>query len=203
MSKIEIGRWSAQLRRMLGMKGVSDVSTELSPEISPTFQLEGPTAEWDFLKGVRLCSASTTLLGVAPNQSVIRLRNPPASGVIAIVQAISYRLPATTGASIQKGVSALDLATVRLTALRDERWAPAVPGLNRSVLILSRTDAGGIPVGPDVLWSMTSLGNSIIRYPSPVILTPGTHIDVSTDGGNVALDVSFSWSEREVSALEL
>lgn len=203
MSKIEIGRWSAQLRRMLGMKGVVEVGGELSPEISPTIQLEGPTAEWAFLKGVRLCGASSVVDAVVAQRSIIRLRNPPNSAVIAVVTFVEYQTPAVGGVTLQKGVSILDLATLGITALRDQRWAPAIPGLNRSTLVLSTTNAGGVPVGPDVLWNPTLLGNTTGQYLVPIVMVPGDHIDLSGDGTNQLVRGALAWHEREVPALEL
>jgi len=203
VAKIEIGRWSAQLRRMLGMKGVVEVGAELSPEISATIELEGPTAEWAFLKGVKLCAGAAIVGATVGQRSIIRLRNPPASGVIAVVTWVFIVTPAAAGVTLQKGVSGLNLATLGVTALRDSRWAPAIPGLNRTVMLMSLTSAGGVPVGPDTLWTPQVLADTALVYPESIVMVPGDHIDVSTDGLNQALRADFSWHEREVPALEL
>jgi len=202
MAKIEIGRYSDRLRRMLGMKGASDVATELSPEVSPVIVLEQAGAEWEFLQGVRLCGVSTLLLGVAANRSILRLRNPLRSGVIATVTQTEYVSTALPDVNLQRGREQVDLATIGATAVRDTRWGPQ-SALFRTALQASSTNGGAVPAGEDVLWRIRTLANTRNIYSSHYVLIPGDSVDLSTVTVNTPIIGTFTWKERPVAPLEL
>ena len=86
MGSIEVGRFSDLLRRMFSMVGQLEVAAELSPEVSPTVELESAqNQEWDFLKGVKQCATSEEIAANAGAGGQFRLRNPPDSGTLATV----------------------------------------------------------------------------------------------------------------------
>lgn len=200
MSKIEVGRYANQLRRMFGMAGSSIVSAELSPEISPTVQLEGPVAEWEFLKGVRLAGSGQNITAGAVNPSSIRLLNPVGSGCIATVTRLLYSTSGIQQMSVFLGGAAVNIGAVVATGVRDSRWnAGGATGQN--ALILSITNSGGVLVGQRMYLARTNPDLTVI-LPTSYVLLPGDNLDVSGFSNNTAIQASFEWSERGLPELE-
>ena len=201
MSKIEIGRYSELLRRQLGMKGVTEVAGELSPEISPTFVLEGPGAEWDFLKAVRGCRCADEQLGAVGFASVFRLRNPVGSGVIAVVDAVAVTPEGTVQIGVARGQIFGELANLLVTVVPDLRWGAV--GATTTTLIFSSAAAGGGP-GGDVIARARPLGLTEWLYREPIVLMPGTNLDWGMGFGSTNENVHgwAAWRERQLPALE-
>jgi len=200
VSKIEIGRYSEQLRRMLGMKGVQEVSGELSPEITATLELEGPTDEWAFLKQLRLAGVGTRVTAGAVNVSTVRLRNPAASGCIAVIEEILFGTQVTQILRIQLGQAAVEIGGVLLTGVRDSRWeASGAAGQNS--LILSSTNSGGAVVGR-VMQMTHVLANAPLVVPIKFVLLPGDNLDLTGLSNNIEITVSLGWTERALPSLE-
>jgi len=202
MSKIESGRWSEQLRRMFGMKGQELVSAELSPEVSPTIQLEGPDAEWNFLKGVRDCAAGDTLAAAVGFQSKWRVRNPADSGVIGILEEIE--LVSSTGAlayRVTGNAQTVNFPTVVLSAVTDGRWGAIGDARPALIVSASNTQATG-PAG-EIFVETRRAVDVEFRYSRPLVLIPGACVDFGTPSFNLALFMWVRWRERAVAALEL
>jgi len=203
VSKIEIGRLSDQLRRMLGMAGVEQIAAELSPEISPTIELEGRSAQWDFLKGVRGCGGAAEIPRVALGSTRYRLRNPPGSGVMGLVSFFEM-VPAADAqliASVGDAVTNLPLGTVDTTVF-DGRWGQS--GVARAALILSVDNTLDVaPAGTIWMRSRRLLDEPFrLRYEIP--LTPGRSLDWGTETGtlNIRMWSYILWQERGLPALE-
>jgi len=181
------------------MKGASDVATELSPEISPTIQLEGPTAEWDFLKSTRLCATGVSVNGNVGFVSLFRAINPAGSAVIATVTAMIVSVGGATQVRMLLGRE-----TVGLTAgennVRDSRWRPLSVLLQTAVTVgFSNTAASG---GDDTLLHALLASNAPFTYSVPFLLLPGDSVDVFTVNQNVQMQVSLAWRERQLPRLE-
>lgn len=202
MSKIEIGRWSEQLRRMLGQKGQEVIAGELSPEVSPTIQLEGMSPEWDFLKQVRDCRMVGVLGASALNTGVFRIRNPAGSGVIALIKAVGVE---TRGAAIlmtvTSGAQTADLGTAVNMVVPDGRWNAT--GTTDTALVGSTNNAADAvaPAG-DVLYATRGNANEPRVYPHPWVLMPGFASDFGLAEINAAVNVFAVWTERQLPALE-
>lgn len=201
MAKIEIGRYSELLRRALGMKGVTEVSGELSPEISPTWQLESDSDEWQFLKGVRIISSSLSIAAVAAQASRLQLVNPAASGVIATVFPVVFTGGITVTLILRMvGTALAVLGTVGTSVPRDNRWN--LPAGGASPLILSgEASADAINAG-----FLVHIGpvpaNETFNLPVPIVLTPGSSIQWGSSVDNVAVTGSVHWKERQIPVLE-
>jgi len=203
VAKIEIGRFSELLRRMLAMKGAEVVAGDLSPEISPTIELEGPTAEWSFLKAVRLQATNVVIAGAAATLSMCRLRNPLASGVIAVVDRISYSINGGgQNFRIVIGRDQVDLAIGGPTEVRDSRWQNDAI-LSRSALSFSSTNLGVLFGGNTVISEHRISSTTIYTYDTPIVLNPGDSLEAGSTSVNSGLQVSWAWQERMVPPLEL
>ncbi len=199
MSKLEVGRWSDLLRRMTGQKGSSLVASELAAEISPTFELEGPTAEWAFLKGVRLAAASTRVTA-GVGDSRWRLRNPANSGCIAVVGPIVFSLGAAGRYRIRMGIETTDVGGVLTTAVRDTRWN--AEGVQRNALVFSSANAAGAVGGNATLLDAFVLSLTSFTYTPTFVLNPGDSVDGGSVSSAVEVLVGLAWTERGLPALE-
>lgn len=203
MSKIEIGRYSEQLRRMLGMAGTEYVAAELSPEVSPTIQVEGPSAEWDFLKAVRRAHCSSTLAAAAGFNARFRLRNPAGSGVIAVVTNIAMaNTTASAALQIARGQEAAGLTLALVTVVPDTRWGI---GLNTAALQFSSDNGVAVGQSGDVIANSVRPVNEEWVYSVEVVLMPGSNINWGTPAGttNRGLTAWATWKERALPALEV
>lgn len=200
MSKIEIGRYSEQLRRMLGMKGQEVVSGELSPEISATIEIEGPGAEWNFLKGVRDASTGATIGAIAGNRPNFRLRNPTGSGVIATVQVVALVSPSgDVDIALARGLETTDLAVGTFaTTVLDERWAP----IGQTTLVASVTNLDALGPQGRIFVRARTLDHTEWRYPYQVVLVPGTNLDFGLLTLATGATGWVRWHERRLPRLE-
>lgn len=201
MSKIEIGRYSELLRRMLGMKGTTEVAGELSPEISPIFVIEDPGAEWDFLKSVRGGRLAEIQVGVAGFGSVVRLRNPVGSGVIAVVDLISITPEGATNVGVTRGTETTELFSLGVSVVPDLRWESEA-SIATTLRVSRASDVAG-PVG-DVLARTRPLAGSEFVYSLPIVMIPGTSVDWGVGFGstNETIHTFAGWRERQLPALE-
>ena len=201
MSKIEIGRYSERLRRALGMKGQEVVSGELSPEVSPVIVLEDNAAEWQFLQKVRMCSSVMIQGAVVGQNTLFRLRNPAASGVVAVVKTLGASSD-VVGWRVQMGYSPLptsDLGTAGVTAVRDSRWGNPP---NPTTLIASRANNVALNFSSS-LWAGKGVANEIVTYlHGPFLLLPGEAVEWGTISNNINIESTMTWTEREFPALE-
>jgi len=199
VSKIEIGRYAERLRRVLGMKGQEMVAGELSAEVSPVIVLEDNAAEWQFLQRVRLCTSVMLQGNVAAQNGLFRLRNPAASGVIAVVNKLGINGTLPFRVSLGYASAAVDLGTPGTTAVRDSRWIlPANP----TALIASRANNVTISLISS-LWIASTLASTLVRYEhGPIIMLPGDVIEWGTSTLNITLETTVDWTERELPALE-
>lgn len=200
MAKIEVGRWSDQLRRMLGMAGTSVVAAELSPEISPTIQLEGPGAEWNFLKGVRDCGGGGQLGAGAGFVSKWRFRNPAGSGVIIVIEVIALTPVATANLAIRGNAQTVNFTQLLLPSVMDARWGPI--GSARPSLILSEDNTvAAVPAGEE-MGRVSRSANGEWLYDREIVLVPGSNIDAGTETQNVGCRMWARWRERGLPVLE-
>ena len=202
MSKIEIGRWSELLRRSLGQKGQETVASELSPEISATWQLESDTAEWQYLKAVRLIGAAAARSASAGNVARYALINPAASGMLAVVTHMSWSSVVTATMEIRLIQTALgNFATVEEAGPRDTRWRRGLATLV-SPIIFSSED-GPLIAGGFRLYNTFILANTNAPYAEPVVLAPGSSLFWAGNILNVASRATINWQERRLPTLEL
>jgi len=202
VSKIEIGRFSELLRRMLGQKGQEEVAGELSPEISPTIQIEGPSAEWDFLKGVRRCGNGTRLAAAAGFSTRFRIRNPSNSGVLGVVDLIAT-FSQTDGVRLTAGIlpTTVDLPLPSESASMDRRWE--VTGANQTALIMSADNTVVTPPGGQIFMRARTITNREVIYNQQIVLPPGVAVEWGIIDFNVGVSTYLAWRERGIPLLEL
>ncbi len=199
MSKIQTGRYADLLRKYLAMKGVEDVAAELSPEISPTFQLESELPEWEFLKGDKLMAGVSAVAGVAAVQSAVKLVNGIQSGVLCRFTKIQIICSPATIVLVERNLATANFTTLFPTVARDTR----LPLLNASALIHSG-QTGAVPTG-ESWWSthfLSDVSQNVLQPRESFILTPNHQLQITTNENNTSLRVTWFWIERRIDALE-
>ena len=202
LSKIEVGRYSALLRRALGMKGQQTVASELSPEISATWQLESDAPEWQVHKGVRLVSAAGKLGGVAAEFPRYLLVNPAGSGMIATVQRITMSVLAASEWTIRlTQIAFLNAALILEAGPRDPRWFIGTATTVSPIVLSGENNAASITGGFEVHNSRIQ-GNLPNDFTVPIVLTPNSTLFWSVNNTNSPTNSSVHWSERPLPVLE-
>lgn len=199
MAKIEIGRFSDLLRRLLSMSGVSTVASELAPEISPVFVLEQERPEWEFLKNAKLCTSQFSVTPVAAQFPQARLRNPPGSGIVAVFTDFNWAVGLTSVVNLWRVTTLLDMAGPANTMSRDTRLA----ALNISGLIATQQTSAVALTGDFFYHAVNNAGEDTMPIKVPFVLTPGFAIDIGGETVNSSLRGNFHWLERRLGALEV
>lgn len=196
MSKVETGRYSDLLRRTLGMKGVTEVAAELSPELSPVFVLETERPEWEFLKNEKLVGATFQKTGEVALASAVRLSNPAASGVVAVFSRMHINSAAAGIILWERNTDQGVLASLLPTVARDTRWE----ALTTSVLLQSVAAVGA---SGDSFGSTVNLANVPVEYVDSIVLTPGQQVQMTQLTVNTSIRGYWTWRERRLDALEI
>lgn len=195
MANINTARYSSILGRFLGMGGTEGPASELGAEISPVFVLENDRPEWLYLGNERMMGG---LGGIGPGagQSTVRYRNPVGSGVIAVFTEISYSSLAASICNLQIGGDLADLATPSAPYPTDARLLFTIAG---GAVIVSVENAASVGNGIDGAYVAA---NTQYRFVvTPLILTPGSHFDVSCSAP-ATIRVASRWRERELTTYE-
>lgn len=199
-NEILAARYNAILTKILTMKEGAPAPT-LSTDIQAGIVLEQDRPEWLFLAGER---ASAGFAGVAAGgagtRSMIRLRNPANSGIIATVEKIvAHSLVATKTFVIRTNAGGTWAGAASGAQPTDLRWPIQSPACQ----VFTKNDAAA--AGDLVCfwpgWSNgTGTGAVIDR---PFILVPGTSVLVDPGVDNEAVSAGFFWRERAVDPSEL
>jgi len=199
VSKIEIGRYSELLRRMLGQKGQEIVAAELSPEVSPIIILEGTGAEWDFLKSVRGCRCQGAVVGQPGFSSRFRLRNPVNSGVIAVIDEVGF---SGAGVKFRMGRAQIfgDHPAPLLTVVPDLRWGSV--GATTTTLLFSKDNTSALGIPGDLFMQIGVAADNYFKYTQPTVLVPGTSLEWGTNILDSDIDTYVAWRERALPDLE-
>ena len=194
-NEILTGRHNRFFQKLFSMKG-GPPAPQLSTEVQPNFDIEDSPIELRFLKGEYIYGISFVGAVVAAQFSFAQLRNPPSSGVLAIVENIyMFNISGPQQYVVQFGQPGANDASVGLTRSRDGRQ------LAKSSLIAS---VGNTTVGTQIGTSLAQLGvsgaNVTERFPNfkegSVVLTPGDEIRVITLIAATQDFYSFLWRER-------
>lgn len=201
MPRIQSGRWSELLRRALNLVGTEEVAGELSPEVSPTWELEGSTAEWEFLKGVRLVGGAGELSAVAGQLATFQIVNPADSGVLGILEIVSATQAAGSAFHVRLAQSAeAALATVVQTGPRDTRWRQITTSIS-ALQFTGQTQVAQISVGT-LLLDETLNSRVPGQYLHSVVMAPGSTIQWQHQTANTDTRAYAVWKERPLLAVE-
>lgn len=204
MSSIEIGRFSDLLRRSLGMKGQTSVAADLSPEVSPTIELESAgSQEWDFLKQLRQLGMAQSIAANVGAGAQLMMRNPAGSGVIAVISEIRIIPSGAATLALTFDRVLVDLVSTALTVARDSRWLPSVIGQQATMVVTFANATGAVPVGNGTLYVGDQAAGTTFQWTNQIVMGPGSRVIFGSTSANVEVRVSASWRERQILPMEL
>jgi hypothetical protein len=191
-NEILVGRFNRCLQKLLSMKGPASMS-QLAAELQPVFAFSNGV-ENRYLEGWDRYGVWQQIPGGAAVTSVIQLRNPASSNVIAVIEKISVVSTLADTPRLQHGPQTADLTTVDVGS--NTRWDAR--GRKDPTCIFSRqTGAGGPPTNKAQL-GLAALtgGDFIVTDIQEIPLLPGDAASVTTTALNDTLAVTWWWRER-------
>jgi len=195
-NEILIGRTNRYLQKLFQMKGEAP-APQLSAEISPTLSINQPPVEELYLLGINRNGFNTNVAANAANTSQVRLRNPSAANVIAVVEHVAVFTPAIADNPVIAifGSIATDLATLipgSAIINLDNRFSTS----SRSALIATQTSAAATTAGSIVLYAGPTGPTQQWIYTQEIPIAPGGAVEIHTAGINIAINVCVLWRER-------
>lgn len=207
MGRIETGRFSEGLRRLLNMKS-NEGPVDIAPEMVGVFALENDRPEWGIHKGEKWCQRGVSQAVGAGFSSKIKFRNPAGSGVIAIFHRLVVCVPtAITSIRFRCVLSSVDYATATARAIAmDTRFYENAQVAALSAVITSRqatdavdADSGfGILTIPAAVPVEAGFGAGGPR----AILAPGYALEIQCSTVAIALEAWATWTERGMTKAE-
>jgi hypothetical protein len=203
-----VGRFEAFLRRLLSIKRAGLV-TRINPEfgLSTDPIADGISPEQLLALGWRRYSAFSALAGVAAQNFVGILTNPPNSGIIAIVRFARVDSAAGAGANIRAVPPAgLAIGGLPASGFDSRLFRGAAAGATNPALTIQVGNLvpGGLPAGRTLAGSQNAAAFPAVaaQLNQPFVLAP--NYALLFDGGLLAGagNVSMIWDERALEASE-
>ena len=195
------GRFNRLLQKFLSVKGGA-VITDIGGEIIPVFPFFFGR-EVRFLEGWESFAAQLSIAGVAANFSAVRLRNPPSSNVVAVIEKI-VAFSTTAGDNPMLSFltpSPADYGTLGASAAVDTRSRQI------STLIISAKNNNAVIAGSPILRGAYPNANTtydwILTDTQELTLLPNSSLEVSSEIAAQNIFVSWLWRERALEDSEL
>jgi hypothetical protein len=194
-NEILVGRFNKALTKLFSIKGAAP-APQCASEIAAIIEIDQVAIENRFLLSVDSFSVGLTNTATPAQLSLIKLRNPVGSNVIAIFEKITASAGASDFVDVQIGTDQTDGTVVAIAGAQnlDSRSGRV------SSLIFSRGLAAPPPQQTTVMRAgiTTTPSYDFINYQNQeIILNPGRSIQVAmTTVVNSALGVTFKWRER-------
>lgn len=202
MSRIQVGRYAENLRRLLALRGQPEgAGFETAPELQANLVLESERPEWSYLRGERLYQAFQQITPAAAEFAQYRIVNPAGSGILSVVTSVMVvAIGAVSSWDLRTGVSSttpLDGAEVP----RDTRWGLALERVTTQITAESRAAISGFGFGR---WRVRPDESKLLNC-TPLVLHPGQAFAfvMSDPAGATATRVMVSGYERPFDQLEL
>jgi hypothetical protein len=205
-NEILTGRYNRALQKLFAIKGSAPVR-QLAGEVVPSIVIFNGV-ENRYLENWDRFGLYLTITAGAATNSLLRIRNPITSNVIAIIEkmAIANNTAAPQQYNIRHGNADASNAAVVNTPAATQRWDSR--GRAGTALIVS-TNAGSVasPPSPGVSKDITVLPiNQAWQFINDenqeMILLPGDALDVFMGNPAVILDVAWTWRERALEESE-
>jgi hypothetical protein len=190
-NEILVGRFNRALQKLVGVKGEAP-APQIASDIQPV--LAFPVgAEFRYLESWDRFGAQVSVPAGAAANSIMRVRNPLANNVIAVIEKITIQ---NNSGSISIAIgpfSGGDLATIQTPARLDARGRP------RAATILSF--APGAPAGVATLWVAAipvspGVTEVITTDFQEITLLPGDILEAFQNTVNSAQSFNIWWRER-------
>lgn len=204
-NEILVGRFARGLQKLFGIKGTVPAK-QLSGEILPTIKTEDMMSlELRILGSWRSFTRSGSVAaGGAGNRSAYRLRNPPGSNVIAVLEKFLFNaFFATDTPFINRGPTGTgDLTTndSGAVSIRDLRMGP----INSSLILSFSTAAAVVGVQQIQVGALLNTSaDGIINPNHEIVIAPGDLLTLYANTLNQGLAFTLMWRERALEEGEL
>jgi hypothetical protein len=200
LNEILVGRFARGLQKLFGIKGEAPVAV-LAPEVMPIHGLMNGV-ENRYLEGWDRFGFNFAVGGVAANLTAVRLRNPPTSGVIIVLEKLDCSTPAAQLLQLGKQTANTDLATVvsmpnRNLDARGRTSSSAVFSSDNSAAVVALAAAvGALSGNPNALYNLFQFEDQEI----PIL--PGDAYQLTTGLVNSNLNGMIMWRERTLEESE-
>lgn len=199
-NQIGTGAYDSLIGRLLNIgQQQGGILSSVSPELAAAIVLENDRPEWCFLKNEKCCSGFCDVAAAAAQRGLVRLRNPAASGCLAVVEvaAATWFDALIHWASLAVGTATVDFATAASgVVVRDSRQG------GKPVCVLTSDNTGAAVSGTTCELESTSVGQILFISP-PIVLAPGGSMDFAGAGNNIEVSVNVRWREREIRNYEI
>jgi hypothetical protein len=164
---------------------------DLDRRTLPTIVLENDRPEWGYLSETALMAFGVYISAVAAKVPVVRLRNPPGSGALLVLESVFVGYSTGSAFTLKLGSATADLATPGYAVSRDTRLILPLSG---KVGIVSSV-ADNVALGNTFLVGQCPTGVTTI-LPVAAILAPGSHLEFAGSTVNLSVAIALFWRER-------
>lgn len=207
MNEVQVGRFSSLLHKALEM-GEGSPTPTLAPELFAMLALEVDRPEWAWLKAEKLCMGYDSEAAGVGARSMIGLRNPTGSGVLAVIKEIGATFDAAyiiLTQNLGNGAALAGFTAGGASAVCDFR--AGVNGLGYESLPTCEiiADTAAIAGGAFMrIFPYGGLGSArMFHHIHPIVLPPNSAVIVVGPTDNLAMITSFVWTERKVEPMEM
>ncbi len=199
-NEILAGRFNRALQKFLGMKG-GPPSPQLASEISTNFQFNQMGADFRWLEGWERFWSFIALGPSVGNNNGVQLRNPLTSGIIAVIEKISFFQNGADflNVTVTHGGITGDLTNVSASDRLDVR------GRINSTLVLSSFSPATLLGIQTQRYSGNTANlevHEILTEDQELIMLPGDTMRFTSIGANLITVMNFLWRERALEESE-
>ncbi len=190
-NEIGIGRWNRFIQKLTDIKG-GPPARQLASEIvfqHPIFH----GAENRYLESWDRFALTLTVGPIAAQSAGVRLRNPPGSNVIAVIEKAAVSVTPSTFANLEYGTpGGADLSNAAVAIPLETR------GRSASSLIASFNAAALATLNPisQVGLLATAPYDFIVDRVQEISVPPGGAVQIDESAVNTQVSVTFWWRER-------
>ncbi len=207
-NEILAGRYNRFLQKLFQLKG-GPPAAQLASEVMPIFPFFSGV-ENRYLEGWNEYMQWFQIAAVAAQTGAVRMRNPPTSNVMVVIEKITYIVIDVTAdtPAVQQGPITTDLATL-VTGIKNRRDSRIDP--QAASVILSQAAAAGsalasgnklmIGVGPRANGAFS--GDFIQTVDQEITVLPGDALQVIGGLVNATFTCAIMWRERPIEESEL
>jgi hypothetical protein len=200
-NEILAGRFNRALQKFLGIKG-GPPAPQLASEITTNLQFNQMGADFRLLEGWERFWGFVAAGPSVGNNNGIQLRNPITSGIVAVLEKISFFQNGADFLNVtvaHAGGPQADLTNIAATDRIDNR------GRQFSTLVLSTFSPAGQLAIQTQRWSGNTANlevSEILTEDQELLMLPGDVMRFTTIGANLITVMNFIWRERALEESE-
>lgn len=198
MADVWLGRFNRALEKLFNVKGGPTV-VDVNHQVQAMIGLDRGVDQ-RYLEGWNRFASVAAVAALAANFARARIRNPPGSNVILVLEQLNVMETAPDTPLVTWGATITDLAN--LVSITFSRMDPRGNPQPTAIVSQNSQAAGGLVFMQRAVGS--TLNADFINYSDQQIpVLPGQVVDVGAQVANQAMQVGFMWRERALESSEL